>query len=404
MIIIMNLRSSNPFWLLQDGIPANYPSLLEDIKSDIAVIGGGITGALVSHHLFSAGISVCVIDKRHVGTGSTAASTSLLQYEIDTPLYKLCTLIGERNAVQSYKMCMQAIDDLQGICAKVNDSVNFELKKSFQYASFKKHVDGLREEYDLRKRHGIPVHFLGESEIKKRWGFYAPAGLLSAKGGQVDAYKLTHELFIRNAAKGLRVFDNTEITGIDYNKQTIRLTTATGKIITAKKLIIACGYESQKYLPKKMERLQSTYALVSEPLASSRIWYQNCLIWETADPYLYLRTTKDKRILIGGKDEPFLNASARDAKLHAKTKLLEKSLKKLFPDIVLKTDFQWAGTFAYTKDGLPYIGATSKRPHTFFALGFGGNGITYSLIAAQAITKKILGKKHEALTIFSLDR
>jgi glycine/D-amino acid oxidase-like deaminating enzyme len=184
----------------------------------------------------------------------------------------------------------------------------------------------------------------------------------------------------------------------------VRLTTANGNIITAKKLVIACGYESQKYLRMNVENLKSTYAIVSEPLDTNKIWYQNCIIWETADPYLYLRTTKDKRILIGGKDEKFLNASNRDSKIYAKTKLLEKSFAKLFPGIIFKTDFQWAGTFATTKDGLPYIGKILQRPHTYFALGFGGNGITYSLIAAQAITQSILGKKHEALKLFSFHR
>ncbi|HEY4874281.1 MAG TPA: FAD-dependent oxidoreductase, partial [Puia sp.] len=81
-----------------------------------------------------------------------------------------------------------------------------------------------------------------------------------------------------------------------------------------------------------------------------------------------------------------------------------KSLAKLFPGIIFKTDFKWAGTFATTKDGLPYIGKISQRPHTYFALGFGGNGITYSLIAAQAITQSVLGKKHKALELFSFDR
>ncbi|HSZ84718.1 MAG TPA: FAD-binding oxidoreductase, partial [Puia sp.] len=218
------------------------------------------------------------------------------------------------------------------------------------------------------------------------------------------AYKFTHELFISNTKKGLNVFDNTEIKSIENKKRSVRLTTAAGNIITAKKLVIACGYESQKYLTRNVENLKSTYAIVSEPLNTNKIWYQNCLIWETADPYLYLRTTKDKRILIGGKDEKFLNAYHRDSKIHAKTKLLEKSFAQLFPEIIFKTDFQWAGTFSTTKDGLPFIGEISQRPHTYFALGFGGNGITYSLIAAQAITQNILGKKHEALKLFSFDR
>ncbi|HEX4372172.1 MAG TPA: FAD-dependent oxidoreductase [Puia sp.] len=400
----MDLHSSNPFWLLNDGIPANYPSLRDNIITEVAVIGAGITGALVAHHLFDAGIKVCVFDKRHVGTGSTAASTSLLQYEIDTPLHKLSEMIGEKNAIGAYRLCLGSIDDLKKICDELTTSVDLEFKKSFQYASYKKHVGDLKKEYTMRRKNGIVIHYLDEDDIKKKWGFYAPAGIISDKGAQIDAYKLTHQLLISDVKKGLNVFDNTEIINIEHKKRSVQLTTKSGKIITARYVVIACGYESQHYLPKKVESLQSTFAIASEPLATDKIWYHNSLIWETASPYLYLRTTKDKRIIIGGKDEIFLNAVKRDSKIHAKTKLLEKSFAKLFPTILFKTDFQWAGTFATTKDGLPYIGSIMKRPHTFFALGFGGNGITYSVIAAQAITQKILGKNHIALKLFSFDR
>src|ERR1700722_13327080 len=305
----MDLRSSSSFWLLNDGLPAHHPSLREDINTDVATIGAGITGALVAHHLFKAGFKVCVFDKRHVGNGSTAASTSLLQYEIDTPLHKLSKLVGEKKAAASYKLCLQSIDDLEKICNKLKTPVDFELKKSLQYASYKKDVIDLKTEYALRKNYGIALDYLTEDDIKKKFGFYAPAGIISEKGGQIDAYKLTHQLFISDTVKGLNVFDNTEITEIENKKRSVRLTTANGNIITAKKLVIACGYESQKYLTKNVENLKSTYAIVSEPLDTNKIWYQNCIIWETADPYLYLRTTKDKRILIGGKDEKFLNAA-----------------------------------------------------------------------------------------------
>jgi ribulose 1,5-bisphosphate synthetase/thiazole synthase len=81
----MDLRSNNPYWLLRHGIKTAYPSLQKDAYADVTVIGGGITGAIVTHYLCNAGFSVSVVDKRHVGFGSTAACTGLLQYEIDTP-------------------------------------------------------------------------------------------------------------------------------------------------------------------------------------------------------------------------------------------------------------------------------------------------------------------------------
>ena len=87
-----------------------------------------------------------------------------------------------------------------------------------------------------------------------------------------------------------------------------------------------------------------------------------------------------------------------------KSKSLERSFTKLFPEITFKTDFRWAGTFASTKDGLPYIGSIRQRPHTYFALGFGGNGITFSAIAAGIIKDMLIGKKNKDAEIFKFDR
>ena len=90
--------------------------------------------------------------------------------------------------------------------------------------------------------------------------------------------------------------------------------------------------------------------------------------------------------------------------LPAKAKALEQAFRKLFPAIHFRTDFKWAGTFASTKDGLPYIGCLPNKPHTYFALGFGGNGITFSVLAAQIITRMALGLQDDDARLFNFNR
>ncbi len=280
----------------------------------------------------------------------------------------------------------------------------FELKPSFQYASFKKDVKDLYQEYLLRKQYGFDIAWLQEKDIRDKFRITAPAGVLSKDGAQVNAYALTHALLKQCSKIGAGVFDNTEVEEIIYNKRSVSLTTAQGYSVNAKKVVIACGYESQRYITQKVEKLYSTYAIVSEPFNQKDFWYKNALIWETANPYLYMRTTKDSRILMGGLDDEFYNPEKRDEQISIKAKMLRKKFSALFPDLDFKIDFKWAGTFAGSKDGLPYIGSISQKPNTYFALGFGGNGITFSVIAAQLITDILLGKKNRDSSIFSFDR
>ncbi|SKC71699.1 NAD(P)/FAD-dependent oxidoreductase [Ohtaekwangia koreensis] len=400
----MDLRSHYPFWLLKHGIVKTYASVQESIKTDVVVMGAGITGALVSYHLCKAGFDVVMVDRRHVGQGSTAASTCLLQYEIDTPLHKLISIVGEKSAVRSYKLCLEAVHKLQAMAANFK-YVEFTPKPSFQFASFKKDVKKLETEYSLRKKHHISsVQWLEEKDIFNKFSFKAPAGILSEDAAQLDAYRMTHSLIHTSVRRGLQIFDGTEVVKIKHHKRSVELLTDTGNTITARKLVICCGYESQRYIPKQVEELYSTYAVISEPFQQDRFWYKNSLIWETARPYLYLRTTSDNRILIGGKDDKFYNPDKRDANLPLKSAQLVKTFHKLFPAIEFRPDFEWAGTFCNTKDGLPYIGSISQRPNTYFALGFGGNGITFSHIAAEIITDLLQGKKNEDAAIFTFAR
>lgn len=376
----------------------------EHAAAEIAIIGGGISGALVAWHLHQAGFRVLLVDRRHIGMGSTAASTALLQYEIDTPLRELILKAGKKNAVKSYQLCRQAIDDIEKIVRRVKGKDIFHRRPSFQFASFKKDVPGLQQEFTLRSQGGIALQWLEERDIREKYGFSKAAGLLSEDGAELDAYRLTHLLLDKCMAGGLQVYDHTGVADIRHTKKGVELVTDTGKKIRAQKLVIACGYESQRYIPFRVQQLQSTYVIISEPFLQTEFWHRNSLIWETRQPYLYLRTTADNRILVGGKDVPFSDPVKRDQLLPAKARSLERSFARLFPSIPFRTDFKWAGTFAATKDGLPYIGSIRQHPDTWFALGFGGNGITFSILAAQIIRDSIKGNKNEAAGIFSFDR
>ena len=215
---------------------------------------------------------------------------------------------------------------------------------------------------------------------------------------------MTHALFQDALKSGAKIFDKTEIKEIRHEKRSVNLQTANGFNIKAKKLIIACGYESVNYLPVHLVRLHSTYALASEPLPDNKIWYKNCLIWETARPYLYMRTTNDNRIIVGGKDETFYSPRKRDKLLKRKTGEIADSFARKFPEIELYPDYSWAGTFGETEDGLPYIGKIKQLPDTIFALGFGGNGITFSQIAAEIIRDEAIGKPNKDAKIFAFER
>ena len=117
-----------------------------------------------------------------------------------------------------------------------------------------------------------------------------------------------------------------------------------------------------------------------------------------------MRTTSDDRVLVGGEDDGVVDGRKRDQQLSAKTARLLSKFRRRFPGKEIEPAFQWAGAFGSTKDGLAYIGPHPAFPNGYFALGFGGNGITFSQIAAKLLADLFLGRANPDAAIFSFDR
>ncbi|RZJ67561.1 MAG: FAD-binding oxidoreductase [Flavobacterium sp.] len=400
----MILKSGYPFWLVKDGLPYNFPKLDKDIETDVVVLGGGISGALVRYYLVNTGVKTVLIDARTIGLGSTCASTSLLQYEIDTPLHKLREMVGKDFADRSYHLCNNAITQL-GKIAATHKCGDFEFKDSLYFAAYKKDVSMIKKEFEARKNAGFNVEFLDDNRIRSEFGFDSPAGILSHHGAQLDVYLFSHELLQHKKQQQADIYDRTRVVKIKHHKNGVDLETENGCKVKCTKLVYATGYEVVDQIDENIVDLLSTYAIVSEQFnEKTEFWKRNALLWNTTDPYLYLRTTPDRRILVGGRDEEFSTPAKREKLLKRKAKQLTNDFKKLFPDIAFEMEFSWAGTFGATKDGLPYIGEYEKLPNSYFALGFGGNGITFSLVAAEIITDLMLGKENKDAEIFRFGR
>jgi glycine/D-amino acid oxidase-like deaminating enzyme len=400
----MDLKSGTPFWPIKNGLIAVYPALKQDLRCDVAIVGGGISGALTAYHLTQAGVDTVVLEKRDIGYGSTSASTALLQYEIDTHLADLIGMVGQRDAVRSYQVCLEAIGKTERLILGLGDDCGFERKTSLYIASRRRDVRRLRNEFETRRKYGFRLDWLDQADVEARFSFSAPAALLSYDAAQLDAYRLTHQLFQQAIHAGARVYDRSEVTRYEHSDGGVVLITDRGCRVAARKIVFASGYEAQSHLRRKPGKLKNSYALASEPLEQFDGWRDRCLIWETARPYFYLRTTSDGRAIIGGQDDSFHSPLKRDYSVERKSRKLAQRFRTMFPAIELDIAYAWGGTFGETRDGLAYIGATSEFPNAYFVLGYGGNGVTYSVVAAEIVRDLYLGRPNPDAALFRFDR
>lgn len=401
----MDLKSGYPFWAVSNGLMHAFPPLREDRSCDVLVVGGGISGALIANELCAHGHDVVLIEQRDIGWGSTAASTALLQYEIDTHLVDLAKRYGERDAVLAYRACAEAIPALREVAAGFR-GVDCHPMQSLYYASKRRHRSSLQDEYALRHTHGFDVRWLDADAVRAEYGISAPGAILSALAARVDPYQLTYRLLMRLAKAGCAVHDRTLLHTLQPTARGVTATTPEGVRIRARHVVLATGYAGQHWLKQKVARNRSSYAFITDPIDAAALGpLVDTMVWESARPYLYMRSTGDHRLLVGGEDDAVDIPARRDSRVASKTGTLLKQVARLFPHLPLQPAFSWGGTFAETEDGLPFFGPHPQwGPRVLFAMAYGGNGITYSMIGAGLLRARIERRKHPLAGLFGFGR
>jgi len=399
-----NVRSREPYWLLRNGIGAAGATLDGSLECDVAIIGAGITGALVADALVETGLSIVVLEERDIAQGSTSASTALLQYEIDTPLAKLTKLLGADRAMRAYTACARSFQLLESRMPELLALADYERRDSLYLAADDAAIAELEVERAARQAIGLHVAWVGADEVQRRFGCRRPGGILSSLGAQVDPLRLARGLFAGSVRHGVKVCARSRVDAIDAAGAGFQLRVG-GHTVNAAHVVVCAGYESLRFLAPEVAQIHNTFALVTEPLANPARATGLPLIWESARPYMYVRGTSDGRLIVGGEDLPFKSAAARAALLPRQIRRLSGKYEQLFGEPLPPVAYTWAGSFAETEDGLPFIGAApGMNPRLQFALCYGGNGITYSVHAGAMIRAGIEGRAHELDDVFGFQR
>ncbi|MGG6312482.1 NAD(P)/FAD-dependent oxidoreductase [Paenibacillus macerans] len=401
----MNLHTGHVFW--PDTLPTapSYPSLHGELNCEILVVGGGISGALCAYLLAERGIDTILVERGRIAGGSTLASAGLLQYASDKMLTSCIRTFGEEPAVHFYRLSRRALERLKHIGSGLEEAARLTERTSLYLASTVQDAKTLKEECETLQKFGFPAIWWTEDEIASRFPFRYPGGICSEGDAEINPYAFVRGLVGAAAGKGVQIYEQSPVRGHEaVNGGRILCRCGEGSI-SAKHVIWATGYDTQQFKKDSGAGLTATYAAVTEPAGSFEDWFERCLIWESARPYLYLRTTKDGRILAGGLDESLSGGRLQEGRETHQSQRLLDSIYRLFPaKSGLKAAYAWGAVFGETRDGLPYIGPHPNFPGFTFLEGYGGNGTVCSMIAAEMIVDQLTGTARRDMALFALTR
>ena len=386
------LRSGLPLWLARaPGTSRQYPSLSGKHETSVAIVGGGMTGALVAHLFASAGVSTILLEASRAGRGSTAASSALLLQEPDLELTELERRYGKRAARRIWQTSGESVDALVRLLERLRISCELKRGDAVYYATDAQAVARLRAEYELRERRGFEATWLEPGALRRTTGIAARGAIRTRGNAQFDPYRACLGVLRAGVAAGAQVFERSPVRRITTDRDGVRVWTRRGSV-EARQVVIATGYATPQFRPLAGRfRMYRTYVLATEPVkpdARREVGLPDVMIWDAQRPYHYARWTPDHRLLLGGGDTP-VRPGVRPGQFAAAIDRLRAHFEEQLPYVsTMRTDFAWEGLFATTPDTLPYIGPHRRYPRHWFALGYGGNGMTFGFLAARLLLER----------------
>jgi glycine/D-amino acid oxidase-like deaminating enzyme len=400
------LRIGTSCWSARTG-GTTYPKLHGTRDADIAVVGGGITGCLTAYAFASAGFSVVVLEAGRIGRGSTIASTALLMQEPDVDFRDLAARYGPRQTSAIWSQSTDAVRGLTTLIRRLRIGAALEDVGSIYWTTQAPVARDLQRELARRKQAGFGGRWLDPPALKRQIGVDGAGGILSAGNAQFDPYRACLGIARRLPANHVSVFERTPVRRLRGSPEGVTIDVDDGGVRAAW-AVIATGYATPEFKPLAGRfRMSKTYVIATAPI--DRRTHRNlglgAMWWDTETPYHYSRWTPDRRILFGGRDLPQRSGRARPALLAEQTARLQSDLISLYPSLEhTPIDFAWEGLFATTRDGLPYIGTHRHYPRQLFALGYGGNGMTFGFLAAEVLVRTVLNRATDVDRFFGFAR
>ena len=292
------LRLDRPLWLARPSSASRvrFPALRRDVTVDVAIVGGGITGAAVAWRFADAGVRVALVEGQRVGRGSTAASTALLMQEPDEDFSVLDRLYGRARARRIWQLSRQATRDFTGTLRRLDIPCDLRARDSVYYALTSADTERLHNEHRLRRAAGVGGRWLDASAVRHVAGFDGAAAIRTRGNAQVDPFKAAIGLMQAAKDRGALVFEQSPVLRIDASPRHATVVTAHGSV-RADRVVVATGYATPCFKPLAARfRMFNTYVDATQPLTRRErraIGLQAVMLWDTERPYHYARWTAD---------------------------------------------------------------------------------------------------------------
>jgi len=380
-----------PIWK-EDVETPQFPKLSSNLKTEVVVIGAGLSGILSAYLLAKSGKKVVVLEKGKVGGGVTGFTTAFITQDVDSDLSELIKLFGEHKARLIWQSGSEAIDLIEQIVLKEKIDCEFSRVSSYKFALNDEEFNQVNKDAESAAKLGFEV-----SESKSDVLGFRNKGFLELRNqAKFHPLKFLFGLAERLEELEVQIYQETEVIDVDENKGIVK----TDKFEVQAEHIMLATYEPFDNRFKTFLKQGMYYSFVFA-VEIERGVFPEALYVGMDSPYHYFRIDRKEnydRMIIGGEDHKKWFA-IDDEKNY---KALDEYLKRLMNGREYRITHKWSGPILEPSDGIALIGKLNEREYE--AIAFSGNGMTYSAISAMIFNDHVLGKKNLYKEVYDLRR
>ena len=367
-----------------------------DRETDIAIVGGGISGLTAAVLLARSGRRVTLLEHDYIGSGETGNTSAHLTEAVDARYQALTRDFGEAHATLVAQSKRDAIDRIEGFARETGNHSGFARVPGFLYTEREADLEWLANELDAARRAGCAVGWVDHVPLP----FTTSGGVRWEHQAQVHATAYLAALLHEAKAAGARIYERTRVIGVQDGRP-CRVETERG-VVSARDVFVAANVpvNNRVLLHTKIAAYRS-YAIAFDVAPHSTADLADGLFWDTDQPYHYTRVQAiggRRYLIVGGEDHRTGEEPGTDA---CYDHLIDYAHRRFG---VADAKYRWSGQIIEPVDGLPYIGLNTAARHVYVATGFSGNGMTFGTLSGMMVSDLILDRDNRYARLYDATR
>ncbi|GBQ21394.1 glycine/D-amino acid oxidase [Acetobacter estunensis NRIC 0472] len=370
---------------------SGIPPLTGDVRADVAIIGGGLTGVSTALHLAQQGARVVLLERHEPGWGASGRNGGQVNPGLKPPPEEVEKDFGPEVGGRLAHLAWNAPDLVFELIERHGIACDAIRGGTLRTATAPSQIPALRELADQCLARGWPVSWLDEAAVQARTGSpYHKAALLDARGGQVDPLAYTRGLTRAAMEAGARICSQSPVVRLRRSARAWQAVTPQGSVTCDKVVVGTNGYSSSLIDPLRRSVIPVYSAIVSStPLPQAlreRIMAQGEVLYELGIVTAYYRVDAQGRLLMGGR------SFSHPAQGVASFPFLTAHAEKLWPELggAVSWTHGWNGQLAMTLDHYPHW--HEPQPGLVAALGYNGRGVALATLTGQEIARYLAGE------------